>query len=359
MKTMIKLSLNDRKISLDIWTPYFFIIRDLFFDGRWDAFMCIVNDNRLLEEQIETCKKIESLYPEIKAELFYPTTPLEIRDFLNQYRLKPSDLKGLCSLDVLYDIANEALLDEDYELTKEYAELILDIDDSSAYAYDLKGTVLYDQGKTKKSIEYLEKAVELDNTLVEALSTLGQAYFNVHEYEKSSAIWKRMIENNPDDVLAYFTLVDSYIHQKKYHDAISALKGLVQRFPKHLMGKINLVTLLQMVGDREQAERYEKEIENTHPLNPTEMEIWARINLQKEKYEVVEKGIKEFMSKHGGPDFLKLWLVVPYIKNGQKEDAKQIVEEFKDSNILFNYGKHEIFDPFLEESEIWECELPC
>jgi len=356
---MIKLSLNDRKISLDIWTPYFFIIRDLFFDGRWDAFMCIVNDNRLMEEQIETCKKIEGLYPDIKAELFYPTTPLEIRDFLNQYRIKPSDMKDLCSLDVLYDIANEALLDEDYDLTLDYAELILAIDDESAYAYDLKGTVLYDQGQTKKSIDYLEKAVELDNTLVEALSTLGQAYFNSHEYEKASDIWKRMIENNPDDVLAYFTLVDAFIHQKNYHAAIDAMKGFVQRFPKHLMGKINLVSLLQMVGEREQAEKYEKEIENTHPLNPTEMEIWARINLKKEKYEVVEKGIKEFMSKHGGPDFLKLWLVVPYIKNGKKEDAKQIVEEFKDSNMLFNYGKHEIFDPFLEESEIWECELPC
>ncbi|MFP4461293.1 MAG: tetratricopeptide repeat protein [Thermotogota bacterium] len=356
---MIKLSLNDRKISLDEWTPYFFIMRDLFFDGRWDAFMCIVKDRRLMEEQIETCKKIESLYPEIKAELFYPTTPLEIRDFLDQYHIEPSDMKGLCSLDTLYDIANEALLDEDYDLTLDYAELMMDIDDSSAYAYDLKGTVLYDQGKTKKSIEYLEKAVELDNNLVEALSTLGQAYFNRHEYEKASTVWKRMIESNPDDVLAYFTLADSYVHQKKYHDAISVLKSLVERFPKHLMGKINLVTLLQMVGETKTAEKYQKEIEQTQPLNPTEMEIWARINLQKEKYEVVEKGIKDFINVHGGPDFLKLWLVVPYIKSGKKEEAKLIVEEFKDSNILFNYGKHEIFDPFLEESEIWECGLPC
>src|SRR6056297_756473 len=356
---MIKLSLNDRKISLDEWTPYFFIIRDLFFDGQWDAFMCVVNDSRLMEEQIETCQKIEKLYPDIKAELFYPTTPLEIRDFLDQYHIQPADMRGLCSLDALYDIANEALLDEDYELTLDYAELIMDIDDSSAYAYDLKGTVLYDQGETQKSIEYLEKAVDLDHNLVEELYTLGQAYFNVHEYEKASNIWQKMIESNPDDVLAYFTLVDSYIHQKKYHDAISALKGLVGRFPEHLMGKINLVTLLQMVGKREEADKYEKEIENTQPLNPTEMEIWARINLQKEKYEVVEKGIKDFMDTHNGPDFLKLWLVVPYIKNGKKEDALLIVDEFKDSNILFNYGKHEIFDPFLEESEIWECGLPC
>ena len=356
---MIKLSLNDRMISIDEWTPYFFIIRDLFFDGRWDAFMCIVKDNRLLEEQIETCTKIENLYPEIKAELFYPTTPLEIRDFLHQYHLKPSDLKGLCSLDIVYDIANEALLDEDYELNRDYANLIMDIDESSAYAYDLKGTLFYDQGDTKKSIKYLEKAVKLDNSLVEALSTLGQAYFNVHEYEKASKIWKKMIDNNPDDVLAYFTLVDSYLHQKKYHDAISALKGLVKRFPEHLMGKINLVTLLQMVGETDQAEKYEKEIEDTQPLNPTEMEIWARINLQKEKYEVVEKGIKDFLDTHDGPDFLKLWLVVPLIKSGKKDEAMLIVEEFKDSNILFNYGKHEIFVPFLEETEIWECGLPC
>src|SRR6056297_132569 len=356
---MIKLLLNDRKISIDEWTPYFFIIRDLFFDGRWDAFMCIVTDNPLMEQQIGTCTKVEGLYPEIKAELFYPTTPQEIRDFFDHYQVKLVDLKGLCSLDVLYDIANEALLDEDYELTREYAELIMNIDESSAYGYDLKGTLYYDQGDTSKSIECLEKAIELDESLVEALSTLGQAYFNVHQYEKASKIWKRMIENNPDDVLAYFTLVDAYLHQKKYHDAISVLKGLVERFPEHLMGKINLVTLLNMVGEADQADKYEKEIENTQPLNPTEMEIWARINLQKEKYEVVEKGIKDFMDTHNGPDFLKLWLVVPYIKNGKKEDALLIVDEFKDSNILFNYGKHEIFDPFLEESEIWECGLPC
>ena len=356
---MIKLLLNDRKISIDEWTPYFFIIRDLFFDGSWDAFMCIVKDNRLLEEQIETCTKIENLYPEIKAELFYPTTPLEIRGFFDHYHVKMNRMKGLCSLNVLYDIANEALLDEDHELTQDYAELIMDIDETSAYAYDLKGTLLYDQGDTKKSIEYLERAVELDNSLVEALSTLGQAYFNVHQYEKASKIWKRMIENNPDDVLAYFTLVDSYLHQKRYHEAISVLKVLVKRFPEHLMGKINLVTLLQMVGETEQSKKYEKEIEETQPLNPTEMEIWARINLQKEKYEVVEKGIKEFIDSHGGPDFLKLWLVVPYIKNGKKDEAMSIVEEFRDSSILFNYGKHEIFDPFLEETEIWECGLPC
>ncbi|HPF16399.1 MAG TPA: tetratricopeptide repeat protein [Thermotogota bacterium] len=356
---MIKLTLNDRMISLDEWAPYFFIIRDLFFDGRWDSFMCIVSDNPLMEEQIETCKKIEKLYPEIKAELFYPTTPMEIRDFFKEYHIKLSVMKDLCSLDTLYDIANEALLDEDFELTLEYAQLIMDIDDSSAYAYDLKGTVLFDQGKTKKSIENLEKAIKLDDGLLEAFSTLGQAYFNVHEYEKAASIWKKMIKKNPDDVLAYFTLVDAYLHQKKFQDAISVLKDLIERFPKHLMGKINLITILQMIGENKLAEQYEKEIEQTKPLNPTELEIWARMNLQKGKYSVVEDGIKKYLDLHGGPDFLNLWLVVPYIKNGKKKQAMEIVNAFKGSNMLFNYGKHEIFDPFLEESEIWECGLPC
>jgi len=352
--------MNEKSISIDEWTPYFFIIRELFFDGRWDAFMCILNDdNKAGKDQIDKCKKIENCCPQIKAELFYPTTPAEIRDFFSTFNINISTMKGLCSLDGLYDIANEALLDEDYELTKEYANLILDIDDASAYAYDLIGTVLYNQGKIKKAIEHLEKAVALDGSLAEASSTLGQAYFNLREYKKASDVWKKMIENNPDDVLAYFTLADSYIQQKSYTQAISTLTQLVERFPNHLMGKVNLITLLRMIGDTVQAEKYEMEVETTQPKSSTELEIWARMNLQKEKYDIVEKGIKDFLKDGSAPDFLKLWLVVPFLKNGRKADALEIIEEFKDSNILFNYGKHQIFDPFLDESEIWECGLPC
>ncbi|HPJ87574.1 MAG TPA: tetratricopeptide repeat protein [Thermotogota bacterium] len=355
---MIKILHNQSDILIDEWTPYFFVIRDLLFYGKWDEFLGISEENAFIAENILCAKRIEEAFPAIGSALFLPTTPTEIVGFFETAKINLSNLHNQCDLDVLYDLANEALLNDDNDLVEQYAELLIKLDKDSAYGYDLLGTVKYDMGDIEGSIVYLQKAVELDDEMVEPLSTLAQAYFNRKEYEKAVDIWKKMIKLNPDDIISYFTLVDSYLNLKDNASAIRVLKQMIMRYPNHLMGKINLVSLLTANGDLKEAMTYEDEIEKTKPQNPTEMEIWASVNLKKEKYDVVENGIQEYLIKHEGPSFLKLWLVVPMIKSKRIEAARKIIDEFKDSNILFNYGKHEIFDPFLTEQEIWECDLP-
>jgi tetratricopeptide (TPR) repeat protein len=355
---MIKLLFKEKQIFIDDWTPYFFVIRDLLFDGKWDDLLNVSVENDFLFENIQKAREIETLFPDLKVEDYFPTTPSEIRSFFEYADIELSELKNNCDLDSIYDFANEALINDEYKMVEEYSELILDIDENSAYGFDLLGTLKYDQGEIEESVKYLKKAIAIDKDMIEPLSTLAQAYFNNKEYVKAAGIWKSMIEKNPDDVIAYFTLVDSYINLNDFTSAIDVLKALIGRFPNHLMGKVNLVSLLTIDGKLEEALKYEAEIEKTKPKNPTEMEIWANVNMKKEKYDIVETGIKEYLSKHEGPSFLRLWLVVPYIKDGRLSEAKAIIDDFKDSNILFNYGKHEIFDRFLNEKEIWASDLP-
>lgn len=355
---MIKIIQNGNNFMVDEWTPYFFVIRDLLFYGKWDEFLNLSENNTFLKKNISLAIELEKNFKVIKSEWFFPTTPKEIMSFFKVAGIKLCELKNRCDLDLIYDIANEALLNDEYDLTLDYADLLIKIDNRSAYGYDLFGTVKYDIGEIEESIKYLQMAVEIDEELAEPLSTLAQAYFNQKEFLKAAEIWKKMIDRNPDDIISYFTLVDSYLNLNDNDSAIETLKRLIERYPNHLMGKINLVSLLSIEGNLKEAIKYEDEIEKTKPKNPTEMEIWASVNLKKGKYAVVEAGIKEYLAEHEGPSFLKLWLVVPYIKSDRKEQAREIIEKFKDSNILFNYGKHEIFDPFLTENEIWECDLP-
>jgi len=357
---MIKIKMQNRIFTIDDWTPYFFILKDFLFNGDWEDVYEALKGSKSASDQIENCRSIETAFDgEINSELFLPTTALEIRDFFQSFEISPEKIKNYIAFSAIHEYANEMILEEDYQEAEELARLMTDFDADCAYAYDIFGTIAFDKGQIAKSIETLEKACELNPDLDEAYSTLGQAYFNNGEYDRSANVWERLIEKNPDDVLAYFTLVDAYLQQNKINDAIASLRMMVERFPSHLMGKINLISLLKKAGRGEEAAAYEHEVEQTQPQNSTELEIWARMNLEKQNYELVEEGIKKFLLQNNGPAFLKLWLVVPYVKSGKIDEAKRIISEFRESNILFNYGKHEIFDPFLEEKEIWECELPC
>ena len=108
------------------------------------------------------------------------------------------------------NLAIDAVEDENWRLTKKYAQELIDKYPDIYFGYLFMGISYDDRGKHKKAIEYYEKALELHPNDPDTYQNMGYAYLRMKDYENSIKYLKKAIELNPKSKYAPEQLQRAY-----------------------------------------------------------------------------------------------------------------------------------------------------
>ncbi|MCD6253472.1 MAG: tetratricopeptide repeat protein [Thermotogae bacterium] len=356
MKEVIVLVFETGKVSVTTETPMVLALRDLLYEADWDLLLKDLDSIPTIKEESEKLRKLEAfLGVPLSFSSLGPFLISEFKSFIDE----EIDLAHLShvSLNGLYD---EALNYADlklYDQAVETVRFMLKIDPRYAPAYELWGSVLMEKGETEKAAEMLKKAVEIDPYLVSAYAMLGDHFYNLGKYEEAAHCWEKEIKIAPDHKFTYFMIADAYEKMGKLEKAIDILERLLKVDEKSILAMYEIAELYKTMEERQKAESYESKIIASFPHYNNDVEIWAKVMFKRGRYEEVERFIEEATKKGYLSKNFELLLVVPYLKNGKVEKARELIKRYKDSDSWLYYGKHRVICEALTEEEKAACGL--
>ncbi len=354
MTKPIILELKGRTYHLDVYDPFFFLIRDLLYDGAWEVFAADVQGNREHLDRIHRLEELEEGVGQISGSLFLPVSVEEMMNYFDELRLKPSELwHGVP--DGFYELAQDKAETESLEEALKLMDVVVETWPEYAKAYELKGALLIEKGEQEEGISLLNTAIKMDPTLIEAYSELGQTYYNLEDYEEAIKQWVRELEYTPHDKFAYFMISDAYRKMGRIGSAIETLKKFVSEDKKTVLARYELMEMYEQMGDYDSSGEYEEQILEMMPYYPGDIEPWARVLFKNERYDDVIRVVEEHIHKYPIDSHFKLLLVVPYAKLGKFEDARKVLQEFKSQKGWYFYGKKELFESNLSKKELDLC----
>ncbi len=353
MNEILILEIGDQKYGIDFHDPFFFLIRDLLYEGTWEVFAADVNDKMHLE-RIHKLQEIEDKTGKISGSLFLPISTSEIKSYFEELNLNPQKLKN-ATPEGFYELAQDEAESEEIDEALNLMDFVIETWPSYAKAYELKGTFLIEKGAQEEGIALLKKAIEIDPALAEAYSELGQAYYNLEDYDSAIEYWKKELEYTPYDKFAYFMIANAYRKQGKIGSAIEILRKFVSEDKKSILARYELMDLYNQAEEYELAKEYENQILKMTPYYPGDIEPWAKVLFKNERYDDVIRVVEDHIQKYPIDAHFKILLVVPYAKTGRYSEAREILNEFKDQRDWYYYGKKELFETNLSKEELDLC----
>ncbi|AIY86673.1 MULTISPECIES: tetratricopeptide repeat protein [unclassified Thermotoga] len=350
---IITLVLSGERLDVTTSTPFVVALRDLLYEGDWELLKEDMKKKENIMKEVQTCEKLEKVV-HLDETVYEPLIFPEFQEWLREENITPKDFKNV-SLKGLYDLALEYADRNLYDIAHDIIKFMLDIDENYAPAYELKGSLLVEQGKIEEGIKFLDKAVEIDPWLVQAYASLGEAYYNLGDYEKAIHYWERELEYNPNDKITYFMITEAYYEMNRKDLAVKTLERLLEIDPDNIPALYQLSQLYRELGNEEKAREMEEKIMNCKPKYPTELEPWARVMLKRGRYKEVVEELEKIVESSPLSTLARLLLVVPYVKLGQIDKAREILDDIGQSNFWYYYGKKEILDELLTEEEKRAC----
>jgi len=350
---IITLVLSGERLDVTTSTPFVVALRDLLYEGDWELLKEDMKKKENIMKEVQTCEKLEKVV-HLDETVYEPLIFPEFQEWLREENITPKDFKNV-SLKGLYDLALEYADRNLYDIAHDIIKFMLDIDENYAPAYELKGSLLVEQGKIEEGIKFLDKAVEIDPWLVQAYASLGEAYYNLGDYEKAIHYWERELEYNPNDKITYFMITEAYYEMNRKDLAVKALERLLEIDPDNIPALYQLSQLYRELGNEEKAREMEEKIMNCKPKYPTELEPWARVMLKHGRYKEVAEELEKIVESSPLNTLARLLLVVPYVKLGQIDKAREILDDIGQNNFWYYYGKKEVLDELLTEEEKRAC----
>lgn len=355
MERVIILQVQDREIEITTDTPFVIILRDLMYEGDWQLMKQDFGGKNLLTKEIENCEYLESHVTLLNEAVYDPICFDELLEWLENKKITPKNFVH-ASLNGLYDLALDYADKDLHEVAFRIIKYILDVDKNYAPAYELFGSLLLEKGDFEQGIKYLDKAIEIDPWLVEAYSSLGEAYYNLGDYTKAASYWEREIEYAPENKFTYFMLAEAYRKMNLYDKVCDILERFLKIDPNSILAIYELMEAYKKSGKSDQARQMEEKILKMKPIYASDVEVWSRVQLKHGNYLVVEEVVTQMLSDSTKTKaHLKLLLFLAYLKQGKLEQAKQLIQEMKDQNLWYLYGKKELFSEFLSEEEMRVC----
>lgn len=354
MENLININLDGEIIPITDATPFPILLAEFLYEGDFDLMIADLKDKKNLVEEAKKVKQLMEKLPGLTSNFI--TRPFIFNDFMtymDEFDIKPSDLNHV-SLNGMFDIVLERTDRKDFDIVKKIIDFMLIIDSNFAPAYELLGSILIEEGDFEKGKEYLEKAAKIDPWNIAALSELGEAYFNLKEYNKAAEIWKKEIELSPNNYVTYFMISDAYIEIEEFEKAANNLEKFLTRFPKSILGKYELSELYKKLGRNIEADELKDEILNSTPEYQSDIEIWSKIMIEKQKFNRVIEFIEKYVRDNDENEHFNLLLVVPYIKSGRKAEAIKLYKSMKEKFSWYLYGLKNVFEENLsiEEKEL-------
>lgn len=349
-----RLKIQDDTYDINEFVPFAIALLDLIYDG--DIGMAKADlQATALKPELSTVERLYDRFDIISSKQVY--SPIEIEEFkafLEETGLSFSSFKN-GTFSGFQDKIMTAADKQDYESAQGFLDLLLESNMEKSMIAELKGTLYIEAGEIDEGIKWLDDAIEVDPTLVSAYSTLGQAYYNRGEFEKSAFYWEQEIVLAPSHLVTYFMLADAYYNAGKMQKAIEVLDNLLKSDTDNILAKYQLMEFCRDTDNEKRAMELENEILESVPVYPSDIEVWAKIQFKYSNYAIVKEKVEELLAKSSEYNHLKLLLIVPDIKLGDNESAKELLKEFKDNEAWYFYGKKELFNEFLSEEERKAC----
>jgi adenylate cyclase len=152
------------------------------------------------------------------------------------------------------------------ELATEFAQKALDLDESSAAANSLMGSICLGKRQYDKAITWAKRAVTLSPNDSDNIALLAVTLMNVEKVEEAIPLFKKAIRLNPFPPAYYLdSLGWAYRKAGQYEEAIKALKRALAINPKMYMAHLNLIANLSRLGRDSEAKAAVKEFLSLYP----------------------------------------------------------------------------------------------
>lgn len=342
---------GDFVIDIDDEKPLLVILRDLFYSGDWRNLKKDLEEKPELYKNVQELEKLEETVTSLNEIIYEPVVWTEVVEFLEKYGLTAENLLH-ATPDGLYELAIEYADKNQVETAKDILKFAMKLDKNYAPAYELFGSLLLEEGDIEGAIKYLNRSIELDPWLIQSYSMIGEAYYNLGNYEKAIECWEKEIQLSPANTFTYFMIADAYTKIGKIDKAIHILERFRENTGNSIIALFELTELYEKIGKEEKAREYESMIMEMDPQrDPNGIEIWAKVHLKKGNYDKVISIIENIVSSNPEAKHLNLVLAVAYVKTKQLDKARSIIEELRNDNFWYLYGKREVFDEFLSSYE--------
>ncbi|MGB4263175.1 MAG: tetratricopeptide repeat protein [Fervidobacterium sp.] len=331
--------------------PILVILRDLLYSGDWRNMKKDFENISELYEQIEMLEEIEQKIAPLSEVIYEPIVWTEVVEFLEKYGLNPENMSHVTS-DGLYELAIEYADKNQTDIAKDILKYATKVDKNYAPAYELYGSLLLEEGDVEGAIKYLNRSIEIDPWLVQSYSMLGEAYYNMGKYEEAIEYWEKEITISPSNTFTYFMLADAYTKIGDIEKAVEVLEKFRLNSENSIIALFELAELYGKLGNEAKAKEYESLLMEVDPQkDPNGVEIWAKVHLRKGNYEKVISTVENILNSSPEAKHLTLVLAVAYAKTNQMEKARKVIEELKEDNFWYLYGKKEFFDELLTQDE--------
>jgi tetratricopeptide (TPR) repeat protein len=348
-------SKSDFSMEINDETPILVILRDLFYSGDWRNMKRDFESVPELYKQIEMLEEIERKITSLNEMIYEPIVWTEVVEFLEKYGFTPESLMNVTA-DGLYELAIEYADKNQADTAKDILKFATKVDKNYAPAYELYGSLLLEEGDVEGAIKYLNRSIEIDPWLVQSYSMLGEAYYNMGNYETAIEYWEKEITLSPSDTFTYFMLADAYTKIGDLGKAVEVLEKFRLNSENSIIALYELAGLYRKLGNEAKAKEYESLLMEVDPQkDPNGIEIWAKVHLKKGNYEKVINTVESIISTNSEAKHLSLILAVAYAKTGKMDMARQVIDELKEDNFWYLYGKKEFFDELLTQSEKEKC----
>lgn len=145
---------------------------------------------------------------------------------------------------------------ENIDKAIEYADNIeIEHPGMKSEAYNLKGTILVNQGKYDESVPYFKKALEdeIYQTPEFVLYNLATVYLQKKHLPLAFEYAQKSLERNNHYAPAWHLISKIYVAQGRPNDAVDALKHAILEFPGYAEARWDLAGLYLQMGARELA----------------------------------------------------------------------------------------------------------
>jgi len=160
------------------------------------------------------------------------------------------------------------------------------------------GSIYYKKGETQKALEVLDEIVVSETRNIDALKFKGKSALKEKMFDKAEECFNKLIDLEPEEPLNYYHLALAQRELKRNEDALKTYEKGIAVNSKNSMLLYNAATLLDEMGDREQAVRYlYKSIEGDELLEDAYNclgVLLGQMERYREAVQVFDKGIKVF-----------------------------------------------------------------
>ncbi len=344
------LNIDGEKYELNYLTPFVIALVDLVYDGNFSSAEKDLKNTKLKNE-LKTVKKLSEIYSDIiLPEIFSPIDYTEFNEYLLEANVNFSNFKnGTYNgfIDKIMSLANNG----DYKSAQKFLDALKDSNLQKDIIFELIGTLYLEEGEIEKGINFLKESIKINPNSDTAYSELGNAYYNEKKFNLAAECWLKEIKISPNHLYAYFMVHDSFKKCDKRIDAKNILEKLLKKYPDNLLAKYHLMEYYCSIKNIDMVNEIKNEILNSIPGYSNDFEIWSEIQYEKENYIKVVEAIDKYLSTNPNSSYLNTFKIVPLIKMNRYIDAIMIINQLKENDKWYYYGKNDFFSKYLTEKE--------